>query len=97
MFTPQAGCENESSGSPKDHSEKHREGLTSLLKHQPADVMDITAAVNQQTAASLKNQRLALEMANRLSVLAALNNTSVRHILFIKIQNSQSRCSLIAD
>uniref|UniRef100_A0A671M0S8 Chromatin target of PRMT1b n=1 Tax=Sinocyclocheilus anshuiensis TaxID=1608454 RepID=A0A671M0S8_9TELE len=50
--------------------------LTSLLKHQPADVMDITAAVNQQTAASLKNQRLALEMANRPSVLAALNNTS---------------------
>ncbi|XP_016380161.1 chromatin target of PRMT1 protein-like [Sinocyclocheilus rhinocerous] len=51
--------------------------LTSLLKHQPADVMDITAAVNQQTAASLKkNQRLALEMANRPSVLAALNNIS---------------------
>ncbi|XP_042597069.1 chromatin target of PRMT1 protein-like isoform X1 [Cyprinus carpio] len=38
--------------------------------------MDITAAVNQQTAASLKNQRLALEMADRPSVLAALHNTS---------------------
>ncbi|XP_016343574.1 chromatin target of PRMT1b [Sinocyclocheilus anshuiensis] len=50
--------------------------FTSLLKHEPADVMDITAAVNQQTAASLKNQRLALEMANRPSVLAALHNTS---------------------
>uniref|UniRef100_A0A8C1QEY6 Chromatin target of PRMT1b n=1 Tax=Cyprinus carpio TaxID=7962 RepID=A0A8C1QEY6_CYPCA len=50
--------------------------FTSLLKHQPADVMDITAAVNQQTAASLKNQRLALEMADRPSVLAALHNTS---------------------
>uniref|UniRef100_A0A672QK88 Chromatin target of PRMT1 protein-like n=1 Tax=Sinocyclocheilus grahami TaxID=75366 RepID=A0A672QK88_SINGR len=52
--------------------------FTSLLKHETADVMDITAAVNQQTAASLKNQRLALEMANRPSVLAALHNTSVR-------------------
>ncbi|KAK2902953.1 hypothetical protein Q8A67_007666 [Cirrhinus molitorella] len=50
--------------------------FTSLLKHQPADVMDIPAPVNQQTAASLKNQRLALEMGNRPSVLAALNNTS---------------------
>uniref|UniRef100_A0A672QK45 Chromatin target of PRMT1 protein-like n=2 Tax=Sinocyclocheilus grahami TaxID=75366 RepID=A0A672QK45_SINGR len=50
--------------------------FTSLLKHETADVMDITAAVNQQTAASLKNQRLALEMANRPSVLAALHNTS---------------------
>ncbi|XP_058602657.1 chromatin target of PRMT1b isoform X2 [Onychostoma macrolepis] len=50
--------------------------FTSLLKPLPADVMDITAAVNQQTAASLKNQRLALEMANRPSVLAALHNTS---------------------
>ncbi|XP_059423049.1 chromatin target of PRMT1 protein-like isoform X2 [Carassius carassius] len=50
--------------------------FTGLLKHQPADLMDITAAVNQQTAASLKNQRLALEMANRPSVMAALHNTS---------------------
>ncbi|KAL0171913.1 hypothetical protein M9458_032224, partial [Cirrhinus mrigala] len=50
--------------------------FTSLLKHQPADVMDVPAAVNQQTAASLKNQRLALEMGNRPSVLAALHNTS---------------------
>ncbi|XP_052434974.1 chromatin target of PRMT1b isoform X1 [Carassius gibelio] len=50
--------------------------FTGLLKHQSADVMDITAAVNQQTAASLKNQRLALEMANRPTVLAALHNTS---------------------
>ncbi|RXN30358.1 chromatin target of PRMT1 -like protein [Labeo rohita] len=66
--------------------------FTSLLKHQPADVnvMDIPAVVNQQTVASLKNQRLALEMGNRPSVLAALHNTSVRHILFDKIQNSQS-------
>ncbi|XP_048009304.1 chromatin target of PRMT1b [Megalobrama amblycephala] len=48
--------------------------FSSLLKHQPTDVMDITAAVKQQTAASLKNQRLALEMANRPSVLAALHN-----------------------
>ncbi|XP_056331933.1 chromatin target of PRMT1b [Danio aesculapii] len=50
--------------------------FTSLLKHQAADVMAISAAVNQQTAASLKNQRLALEMANRPSVLAALHNTA---------------------
>uniref|UniRef100_A0A8C1E6W2 Chromatin target of PRMT1b n=2 Tax=Cyprinus carpio TaxID=7962 RepID=A0A8C1E6W2_CYPCA len=50
--------------------------FTSLLEHQPAGVMDITAAVNQLTAALLKNQRLALEMANKPSVLAALNNTS---------------------
>ncbi|XP_052475228.1 chromatin target of PRMT1 protein [Carassius gibelio] len=50
--------------------------FTSLLKHQPVDVMAFTAAVKQQTAASLKNQHLALEMANRPSVLAALNNTS---------------------
>ncbi|XP_050987859.1 chromatin target of PRMT1b [Labeo rohita] len=52
--------------------------FTSLLKHQPADVnvMDIPAVVNQQTVASLKNQRLALEMGNRPSVLAALHNTS---------------------
>ncbi|XP_051721497.1 chromatin target of PRMT1b [Ctenopharyngodon idella] len=48
--------------------------FSSLLKHQPTDVMDITAAVKQQTAASLKNQRLALEMASRPSVLAALHN-----------------------
>ncbi|XP_067305732.1 chromatin target of PRMT1b [Pseudorasbora parva] len=49
--------------------------FTSLLKHQQTDdVMDITAAVKQQTAASLENQRLALEMANRPSVLAALHN-----------------------
>lgn len=49
--------------------------FTSLLKHQQADdVMDITTAVKQQTAASLENQRLALEMANRPSVLAALHN-----------------------
>ncbi|XP_077070333.1 chromatin target of PRMT1b isoform X2 [Siphateles boraxobius] len=48
--------------------------FTSLLKLQPADVMDITSAVKQQTAASLKNQQLALEMANRPSVLAALHN-----------------------
>lgn len=50
--------------------------FTSLLRHQAADVMAISAAVNQQTAASLKNQRLALEMANRPSVLAALHNTA---------------------
>nr|NP_001070774.1 chromatin target of PRMT1b [Danio rerio]AAI24770.1 Zgc:153909 [Danio rerio] len=50
--------------------------FTSLLKHQAADVMAIAAAGNQQTAASLKNQRLALEMANRPSVLAALHNTA---------------------
>ncbi|XDV40383.1 hypothetical protein PO909_009475 [Leuciscus waleckii] len=50
--------------------------FTSLLKLQPADVMDITSAVKQQTAASLKNQQLALEMANRPSVLAALHNVS---------------------
>ncbi|XP_043117428.1 chromatin target of PRMT1b [Puntigrus tetrazona] len=50
--------------------------FTSLLKHQPADVVDISASVNKQTAASLKNQRLALEMADRPSVLAALHNTS---------------------
>lgn len=48
--------------------------FTSLLKLQPADVMDITSAVKQQTVASLKNQQLALEMANRPSVLAALHN-----------------------
>ncbi|KAG1947934.1 chromatin target of PRMT1b isoform X1 [Pimephales promelas] len=48
--------------------------FTSLLKFQPADVMDITSAVKLQTAASLKNQQLALEMANRPSVLAALHN-----------------------
>ncbi|XP_059363936.1 chromatin target of PRMT1 protein-like isoform X2 [Carassius carassius] len=50
--------------------------FTSLLKHQPVDVMAFRAAVKQQTAASLSNQHLALEMANRPSVLAALNNTS---------------------
>ncbi|KAK7157819.1 hypothetical protein R3I93_009115 [Phoxinus phoxinus] len=50
--------------------------FTSLLKLQPADVMDIPSAVKQQTAASLKNQQLALEMANRPSVLAALHNLS---------------------
>ncbi|XP_056089037.1 chromatin target of PRMT1b isoform X2 [Rhinichthys klamathensis goyatoka] len=48
--------------------------FTSLLKLQPADVMDTTSAVKLQTAASLKNQQLALEMANRPSVLAALHN-----------------------
>jgi len=64
--------------------------FTSLLKFQPADVMDITSAVKLQTAASLKNQQLALEMANRPSVLAALHNVSVRHFLFDKIQKYRS-------
>jgi len=52
--------------------------------------MDITSAVKLQTAASLKNQQLALEMANRPSVLAALHNVSVRHFLFDKIQKYRS-------
>ncbi|XP_073702690.1 chromatin target of PRMT1b [Garra rufa] len=63
--------------------------FTSLLKHQPADVMDIPSLVNQQTAASLKNQRLALEMGNRPSVLAALHSTS-------NINNQLSKVSVKA-
>ncbi|XP_057196668.1 chromatin target of PRMT1b [Triplophysa rosa] len=50
--------------------------FTGLLKHPQADPINVTARVNQQNTASLKNQRLALEMANRPSVLAALRNTS---------------------
>lgn len=50
--------------------------FTGLLKHQQADLVNATARVNQQNTASLKNQRLALEMANKPSVLAALRNTS---------------------
>ncbi|XP_056618015.1 chromatin target of PRMT1b [Triplophysa dalaica] len=50
--------------------------FTGLLKHQQADPINVTARVNQQNTATLKNQRLALDMANRPSVLAALRNTS---------------------
>ncbi|XP_073728274.1 chromatin target of PRMT1b isoform X2 [Misgurnus anguillicaudatus] len=50
--------------------------FTGLLKHQQADVMDLTTRVNAQKSASMKNKRLALEMANRPSVLAALRNTT---------------------
>lgn len=50
--------------------------FTGLLNHQQADVMDLTTRVNAQKSASIKNRRLALEMANRPSVLAALRNTS---------------------
>ncbi|XP_051575688.1 chromatin target of PRMT1b [Myxocyprinus asiaticus] len=63
--------------------------FTSLLKHQQESLMDITASVNQHTAASLENQRLALEMANRPSVLAALHNTS-------KINNSLCKMNVKA-
>ncbi|XP_052002341.1 chromatin target of PRMT1b [Xyrauchen texanus] len=63
--------------------------FTSLLKHQQEGLMDITALVNQQTTASLKNQRLVVEMANRPSVLAALHNTS-------KINNPLSKMNVRA-
>ncbi|TRZ03122.1 hypothetical protein DNTS_029903 [Danionella cerebrum] len=44
--------------------------FTFLMKHQTED------AINQQNETSLRNKRLALEMASRPSVLAALHDTS---------------------
>ncbi|XP_065101543.2 chromatin target of PRMT1b isoform X1 [Paramisgurnus dabryanus] len=77
--------------------------FTGLLNHQQADVMDLTTKVNAQNSASIKNRRLALEMANKPSVLAALRNTSVRHtsldknhlmIFYYRLNNTCDSCCL---
>lgn len=51
--------------------------FTMMLQNQQVPPTDIRDTVPQQLTASVKNQRLAQQMANRPSVLAALQNKLV--------------------
>ncbi|XP_053484601.1 chromatin target of PRMT1b [Ictalurus furcatus] len=48
-----------------------------MMLHQQVPLADIRDTVPQKLTASVKNQRLAQQMANRPSVLAALQNNLV--------------------
>ncbi|KAG7335935.1 hypothetical protein KOW79_000628 [Hemibagrus wyckioides] len=50
------------------------ERFTMMLQSQQVPLTDIKDTIPQQLTASVKNQRLAQQMANRPSVLAALQN-----------------------